>query len=470
MAWGRTGTLSDPEALLGGLLRVLDILVVLLAGYLAYLLRGRQFDSPADLPSAYLIALLAGGFLTLNVMQIAGVYQPERLREPVPQVARSALSWAIVLGVLLLLSALTQTTSIYSRVWFLLWAALGFVGLVALRTVASGQIARWRAAGLTLKRVAVVGSGARAEGIVRQLRDTGDYDVAGVVATDAEAAGPGVIGNLDGLEILLRHRQIEEVVIAPPPGATDVLERVMSAVRGLPIDVNLVPQLPDLERPVYGFERRAGVPMLHVWRRPLSACQLLLKSLEDRLIAALLLIVLSPLLLAIALAVRLDSRGPVLFRQTRGGLNSRPFELLKFRSMRHPSGEGAAADLLQARRDDPRVTRVGALLRRTSLDELPQLVNVLRGEMSLVGPRPHALAHETHYSQLIADYLARQRMKPGMTGWAQINGLRGETDVPEKMRRRVQADLYYIENWSVWLDLRILFLTPFVALISKNAY
>jgi putative colanic acid biosynthesis UDP-glucose lipid carrier transferase len=366
--------------------------------------------------------------------------------------------------------SLTQTTSIYSRVWFLLWAALGFVGFVALRAVASSQIARWRAAGLTLKRLAVVGSGPRAEGVARQLRDTGDYDVAGLIETGTDGTGPGVIGTLDGLEALLRRRQIEEVVVAPPPGATDVLERVMSAVRGLPIDVRLVPQLPDLERPVYGFDRRAGVPMLHVWRRPLTPWQLLLKSLEDRVLAAILLVVLSPLLLVIALAVRLDSRGPILFSQTRGGLNNRPFELLKFRSMRHVPAEATAAGVLQARRNDPRVTRVGALLRRTSLDELPQLVNVLRGEMSLIGPRPHALAHETHYSQLIADYLARQRMKPGMTGWAQINGLRGETDVPEKMRRRVQADLYYIENWSIWLDLRSLFLTPFVALIDKNAY
>ncbi|SMF63079.1 putative colanic acid biosysnthesis UDP-glucose lipid carrier transferase [Tistlia consotensis] len=468
MAWGRTGSLSDPEALLGGLLRLLDVLVVMVTGYLAYLLRGQQFDEPANLPSAYLIALLAAGFLTLNVMHMSGIYRPERLRQPVQQVARSAVAWSIVLGTLLLFSALTQTTPIYSRVWFILWALFGLVGLVAVRTLASRQITRWRAQGLTLKRMAVVGTGPRAETVARQMRDTGDYDIVGLIATRPGPQQQAVLGELSDLEALLRERQIEEVVVAAPRSEVGVLAEVMAAVRGLPIDVRLVPELPDLELPIYGFDRIAGVPTLHLWRRPLSPWQLLLKALEDRLLAAVLLVLLSPLMLLAAIAIRLDSPGPILFRQRRAGLNNRVFVLLKFRSMTHCTDSETRVD--QARRNDPRVTRVGALLRRSSVDELPQLINVLRGEMSLVGPRPHAIAHETQYSQLIADYLARQRMKPGITGWAQINGLRGETETPEKMRRRVQADLFYIENWSIWLDLRILFLTPFVALIDKNAY
>ncbi|MEX2628332.1 MAG: undecaprenyl-phosphate glucose phosphotransferase [Tistlia sp.] len=476
MARGRTGTESDPEALLGGLLRLLDVVVVLVAGYLAYLLRGLQVDRPADLPSAYLTALAAAAVLTLNVMQLSGVYRTDRLRHPVPQMARSMFGWSIVLGALLALSALTQTTTIYSRGWFLLWAVLGLAGLVTVRALAASQISRWRSGGLALKRLAVVGSGTLAQGIAEQLRDTGDYEIVGLISLRQDRDAPGTIGDLANLETLLRERRIEELIVAAPNGAGDVLRRVMRAVRGLPIDVRLVPELPDLEVPVYGFGRLAGIPTLHVWRRPLTAWQLLLKDVEDRLLAALLLVLLSPLLLCLAVAVRLDSPGPILFRQRRGGFNSRPFELLKFRSMRDcpaagpDTDAGPEGDISQARRNDPRVTRVGALLRRSSLDELPQLVNVLRGDMSLVGPRPHALAHETHYSAMIADYLARQRMKPGMTGWAQINGLRGETDTPEKMRRRVQADLYYIENWSISLDLRILFLTPFVALIDKNAY
>ncbi len=468
MAWGRTATHSDPETLLGGLLRVVDVLLVVLAGYLAYLLRDSGFDEPGSVRSPYLVAFFAAAVLTPNVMHLSGIYRPELLRQPVQQVARSLVAWAVILGLLLLLSALTQTTLIYSRAWFVLWAAFGVLGLAVARVLAAGQIARWRASGFTLKRLAVVGTGPRAEAVARQLRDTGDFEILGLIATRPEQSGREVLGDLSRIEALLREHQIEEVIVAAPRNEPESIKRVMAAVRGLPIDVRLVPELPELELPVYGFGRIAGVPLLHIWRRPLSPWELLLKAVEDRVLAALLLVLLSPLMALIALAVRLDSPGPVLFRQSRAGLNNRPFELLKFRSMAVCTDTPSA--VVQAVRNDPRVTRVGALLRRSSLDELPQLLNVLRGEMSLVGPRPHALAHETHYSQLIADYLSRQRMKPGMTGWAQINGLRGETDTPEKMRRRVQADLYYIEHWSVWLDIRILLLTPFVALIDKNAY
>jgi putative colanic acid biosynthesis UDP-glucose lipid carrier transferase len=180
------------------------------------------------------------------------------------------------------------------------------------------------------------------------------------------------------------------------------------------------------------------------------------------------LVVFAPLLLAIALAIRLDGPGPVLFRQKRYGFANNEFTVFKFRTMRHRPAE--EPDVPQARRQDPRITRVGAFLRRTSLDELPQLINVLRGDMSLVGPRPHAVAHNVQYAQIIDDYLSRHRVKPGITGWAQINGLRGETDTPEKMRARVEHDLYYIDNWSLMLDIKILLLTPLRGFVNKNAY
>jgi putative colanic acid biosynthesis UDP-glucose lipid carrier transferase len=179
-------------------------------------------------------------------------------------------------------------------------------------------------------------------------------------------------------------------------------------------------------------------------------------------------LLLIPILALIALAIKLDSPGPVFFRQRRYGFNNNAIVVWKFRTMK--------ADMVrddtvvpQATRNDPRVTRVGRFLRRTSLDELPQIFNVLRGEMSLVGPRPHAVAHNEQYAKIIDDYLSRHRVKPGITGWAQVNGLRGETDTPEKMRERVQFDLYYIDNWSFWLDLKIMALTPFAA-INRNAY
>lgn len=193
------------------------------------------------------------------------------------------------------------------------------------------------------------------------------------------------------------------------------------------------------------------------------------KEIEDKVIAVILTLLLSPGLILVALAIKLNSPGPVLFRQARHGRNNKVFVVYKFRTMYYNGFEETTA-VVQARRNDPRVTRVGRFLRRTSIDELPQLFNVLLGSMSLVGPRPHALTHNIEYSKSIAGFLSRHRIKPGITGWAQVNGLRGEIDCPEKMSKRLEYDLYYIENWSLLLDIRILIMTLFVGFVHKNAY
>jgi putative colanic acid biosynthesis UDP-glucose lipid carrier transferase len=192
------------------------------------------------------------------------------------------------------------------------------------------------------------------------------------------------------------------------------------------------------------------------------------KWIEDKVLATMLLVGLAPLMAAIAVAIKMDSPGPVLFRQRRYGFNNEDIEVLKFRTMYHfrPPEVG----FVQATRDDPRVTRLGALLRKSSLDELPQLLNVLGGSMSLIGPRPHAIAHNEQFVPLVASYDARHKVKPGITGWAQVNGFRGETDNIEKMRARVEHDIYYIENWSLWFDLKILILTALVVWTHPNAY
>jgi putative colanic acid biosynthesis UDP-glucose lipid carrier transferase len=206
--------------------------------------------------------------------------------------------------------------------------------------------------------------------------------------------------------------------------------------------------------------------LLQVRPKPIDNWGFLLKSGFDYVGGALALLFFAPLMLVIAMAIKIDSRGPVLFRQRRHGFNHRVIDVFKFRTMT-TAENGDCVD--QARKNDPRVTRVGRFLRRTSLDELPQLINVMKGEMSLVGPRPHALAHNVHYAERLDLYATRHRVKPGMTGWAQINGYRGPTENPDMMRMRVRMDLYYIENWSLWLDIRIIALTPFVGFIHPNA-
>jgi Undecaprenyl-phosphate glucose phosphotransferase len=229
--------------------------------------------------------------------------------------------------------------------------------------------------------------------------------------------------------------------------------------------------MPDL-RSVAMFESTMidllGVPAINLVASPLSQTSQLQKEMFDRLFAALALITLSPLLVAIAIAIKLSSRGPVIFKQKRKGADGRVFTIYKFRSMRLHTD--AAGSLPQATRHDARITRVGAFLRHTSLDELPQFFNVLRGDMSVVGPRPHALEHDDLYQKVVAGYIQRYRIKPGITGWAQINGFRGETDRIEKMERRVEHDLYYLGNWSFGLDMRIILATIVKGLVHNNAY
>jgi putative colanic acid biosynthesis UDP-glucose lipid carrier transferase len=222
-----------------------------------------------------------------------------------------------------------------------------------------------------------------------------------------------------------------------------------------------------LRRPPKALLDYEGLTVLELESRPLEGWGTIVKVLEDRIIGSLALVVLMPVLFLIALAIKIESRGPILFKQRRHGFNHNVFTVYKFRTMNVVED---GPNVVQAMRNDPRITRVGRFLRKTSLDELPQLFNVLKGDMSLVGPRPHALAHNEYYSSVLASYAIRHKVKPGMTGWAQINGFRGETDTPEKMRQRLEHDLYYIENWSLWLDLKILFATPFFGLVGKNAY
>jgi exopolysaccharide biosynthesis polyprenyl glycosylphosphotransferase len=214
-----------------------------------------------------------------------------------------------------------------------------------------------------------------------------------------------------------------------------------------------------------------NLPLLSVFDRPLKGWNLFQKEAVDRVLALIAIILLSPVLAAVALAVKLESRGPVIFKQKRYGFNNELIEIYKFRSMYAESSDATAARLVS--KDDPRVTRVGRFIRKTSLDELPQLFNVLMGTLSLVGPRPHALhakAADTLYHDAVEDYFARHRVKPGVTGWAQIHGWRGETDTLEKISKRVEHDLYYIDNWSIGLDIYILLRTPLALLNTESAY
>jgi polysaccharide biosynthesis protein PslA len=284
-----------------------------------------------------------------------------------------------------------------------------------------------------------------------------------------ELAGFPILGNINELERLIRQEQVAQVLVALPWSAESRIGVLIGRLRMLPVNVMLAPDLITFRRAHNRISSVAGIPMFNASELPLRGWSPLIKRLEDFLLASIALIALSPLMLLTALLIKLDSPGPIFFRQHRYGYNNRLIGVLKFRSMYQHARDANAER--QTTRNDQRITRVGRLIRKTSIDELPQLFNVLRGNMSMVGPRPHATATKAAgvlFEDAVVQYSARHRVKPGITGWAQINGYRGETDTLEKIERRVELDLEYIERWSVWFDLYILFRTlPAVALTQE---
>jgi Undecaprenyl-phosphate glucose phosphotransferase len=323
-------------------------------------------------------------------------------------------------------------------------------------------------AGLMRRRVALVGSTGMIEDVRRLLARSGEE-------VELVAAVP-VCGEEDFEGKLVRLREatvdagIDEVVLCLPLADAGRVRRAVDLLLAVPAEVSLFADRAGIELAEHGLATAGRFPRMRLLERPVRDWGRIAKGLMDRVGAAVLLVLLSPLFAVIALAIRLDSPGPVFYRQLRRGLGGRPFEMLKFRSMYADRCDAPDAPIRQARRDDPRFTRVGRFLRRTSLDELPQLWNVLRGEMSLVGPRPHAVRMDEEYRGIVERYMARYRLKPGITGWAQVHGYRGETRDIEAMRARIAYDVDYARSWSLALDLWILFLTPWIVLSRRNAY
>jgi putative colanic acid biosynthesis UDP-glucose lipid carrier transferase len=323
------------------------------------------------------------------------------------------------------------------------------------------------------KAVALVGAGDQARLLIRTFGRAGGAPLRWfAIGSDPQGAPePGdpedaPPGSFDELTRAVRDGTVAKVVLALPPAAENRTLEIVNRLGRLPVDVYLAPDcvshLIMAAQPLW----RDRVALLQVQQRPFGGARGVVKWMQDKIIGGVLLLLFAPLMMVIAVAVAVESPGPILFRQVRHGFNNRPITIFKFRTMVHRPTDR----FRQATRDDPRITRVGRLLRRNSLDELPQLFNVLNGTMSLVGPRPHPIDLNDKFAELIPDLHARHKVKPGITGWAQINGLRGETDTLEKMRLRIEHDLYYVESCSLLFDLSILATTAFSGWNNRNAY
>jgi putative colanic acid biosynthesis UDP-glucose lipid carrier transferase len=456
-------------ALLGWSLRFADLASIACAGVIAWWLRFGNIEVSLIYQRHIAMAVL----LALPVLSLSRIYRSWRGQGLVAELPAMAGAFGLIFGLTVLYAVAFKLPINLSRLWWLMWMGGTILGGSAARIVARRAAAYVRELGIDVRTAVIVGSAADAERIVETLkhqrsagiRVQGWFDVVGRGGGKPDAQW---LGNINRLTDYVEDQHVNQVWIALPMSAEGDIARILDLLAHSTADIKFVPDLLGLQLLNHSVEQVAGLPVINLRASPLDGDARLLKALEDRVLAALILLLIAPLLAIIAIGVKLSSRGPVLFRQRRHGLDGKEIEVWKFRSMRvHEEAHGT---ITQATKRDPRVTRLGRFLRRTSLDELPQFFNVLQGTMSIVGPRPHALAHNHQYKDQVQLYMQRHRVKPGITGWAQVNGLRGETDTLDKMARRVEYDLYYMQNWSVGLDLRIVLMTVIKGFVGHAAY
>lgn len=436
------------------LVRLADGLSIVVAGYIALHVR-RILDLPIEFPrdlSGYygLISIAALLFAALP----AEVYRSWRGSQIPSMLAGVAARWAALVGTILLWLFIFKASDDFSRVWFLIWTVLSLILLWLERLCIYLFLRVLRRRGLNLRHVALVGSGSSAENIKKRLSSAGwsGYQIVLTLPqTDAET--------LETLEAC----EVDEVWLALPFSQEKAIKDALHALRHSTATIRFAPDLFTLRLLNHGITDVLGMPMYDLSATPMTGLNQLIKWLEDKLLSSVILLLISPLMLILALGVKLTSPGPVFYRQERVGLNNKPFNMLKFRSMPVDIEKDGVQWGGSATKT---TTRFGQFIRKTSLDELPQFLNVLKGDMSIVGPRPERPMFVEQFKEDIPDYMKKHLVKAGITGWAQVNGWRGDTD----LKTRIEYDLYYIENWSLWLDLKIILLTIFKGFVNKHAY
>jgi len=462
---------------ISGIVRIIDFVMLSIIGLAVYL----WYVVPIDGASwQYFVAIPAVAACAVICFQAAEIYDVQVFRGQLRQMTRMASSWAFVFLLFIGASFFAKFGDAISRVWLSAYFFIGLAALIAGRLVLRTMVRRWAREGRLDRRTIIVGSDENGENLIRALdvQDDSDIHVLGVFddrndsrALDACAGNPN-LGKIAAIAEFARRTRIDLVLFSLPISAETRILEMLKKLWVLPVDIRLSAHTNKLRFRPRSYSYLGEVPTLDVFEQPITDWDMVLKATFDRVVGAIILVLLSPVLALVALAVKLDSPGPVLFLQKRYGFNNERIDVYKFRSLFHDQADPLASKVVT--KGDKRVTRVGRIIRKTSLDELPQLFNVVfKGNLSLVGPRPHAVQGKLQsrlFDEAVDGYFARHRVKPGITGWAQINGWRGEVDSEEKIQKRVEFDLYYIENWSVLFDLYILFKTPFALIKGENAY
>ncbi len=461
--------LKKHESLIYWLQLLTDVVVVVgLLFVLVYIKNSGIVDLP------YRLFAIIAGLLLLVIYGVQGVYR--RSGSLQRGLVRLTVAWSLLLMILVFLAFLTKTSSLFSREVFLQWALLGLLAQMLIYIFMQKTVGLVKDRLSPVIRSVVVGNGRLGCHLAAKINNNKWLPdrVIGFVSCydfhiyDETPNHTACLGDLEDIHRVVVEYDIRRVYIAVPLDQSYKIEILHKELLKLNVDLIWVPDIYALQLLNHSVREVAGLPLICLNESPLTSTKtgIFFKELLDRSVALTAILILSPLLITVALLVKFTSKGPIIFKQDRHGWDGRIFKVWKFRSMVvHQETSGVT----QATKTDTRVTAIGRFIRKTSIDELPQLFNVLFGNMSLVGPRPHAVAHNDHYCEKIGSYLARHRIKPGITGLAQINGCRGETETDDKMHKRAEYDMQYINNWSLWLDIKILFKTPFT-LFSKDIY
>lgn len=467
---------SISPALFTGLMRLWEFVLVVFCGMAVYL--GYVGLHSVHLTEYVLANLLAATVYVVFAQFISG-YRPSTLRKPLRYISRLLVAWAAVFAVMAITAFLLKISAIYSRIWFSSFAIIGFIALTISRLLAARLMRLLARSGRMERRAVIVGGGKNAEDLILALKEQPDNDIriCGIFDDRGDRRSPPIVagypklGNISELIEFARIAHIDMLIVSLPVTAEERVLTLMQKLWVLPVDIRLSALAANMRLSPRTYSYIGSVPMLDILDKPINDWDAIAKRIFDIVFSLLGIVLFSPLMLITAIAIKLDSKGPVIFKQKRHGFNNEVINVWKFRSMYSDQCDPTAR--LAVTKNDKRVTRVGRFIRKTSIDELPQFFNVLGGSLSLVGPRPHAVSANSNnmlYNDVVDGYFARHKVKPGVTGWAQINGWRGEIDKPEKIVMRTEYDLSYIENWSLWLDLKILFLTPVRLLNTENAY
>ncbi len=461
------GQLREHSSLLLWIMRLTDVGMSLLFCGLGFAIIFAGDHSPPSL-LLYQIAVLFSVPLQILLFQSFEVYRPWRGEDYLQEFVAVIISWTIVFAILAFLAVITKTSESFSRAWLLIWYLGGGIAILSTRFLLRTLLKSARARGYNLRHIILFGAGdtgTRVFDTLSQSPETG-LNVLAYFSPSQDADLPPKVrqGSIsEGLEFV-KSSDCDQIWIAMSLKDEEQIEHIIRNLRDTTADIRMVPDLFGYRLINHSISSIANMSVINLSITPMDGVNRWIKSLEDKIFASLILVLISPLMLLIALAVKLGSNGPILYRQERLSWNGRRFQMLKFRTM--PVDVEAETGPKWASSGEKRATRVGAFLRKTSLDELPQFWNVLLGDMSIVGPRPERPVFVERFKDEIPSYMQKHMVKAGITGWAQINGWRGDTD----LHSRIEHDLYYIENWSLWLDLKIILLTLLKGFIHKNAY